>query len=318
MYPPVVVNEKLVFKLFPLVVHMSPLWWGLRLLTFLCPWYPWILCKGPTWPRKNGIYFIFFIFFFILTPKVLIRLLYLTCKLLLNHEIEGRCEPRWATEVVNERSLSLLITVEARRTGNRRSPPNRLHLNWNIVNKGLNCNQDNPLISPEFPINMEVISVTLLLLKRYYKIHIIITDIYYILNTYYWYILHIEYLLLIYTTYWILITDIYYILNTMEIIKNHMKYNDGVVFIRRGFCPGGIMSEGVFVRLVFVRVVFVRFFCCPYTSLSMWSIWWHTCMVSIHTCSSIVKFISCCWMYQCCLNKWLISLLKEINYIITK
>ena len=45
--------EKMVFKLFPLVVHMSPLWWGLRLLTFWCPWYPWILCKGPTWPRKK-------------------------------------------------------------------------------------------------------------------------------------------------------------------------------------------------------------------------------------------------------------------------
>ena len=76
----------MVFKLFPLVVHMSPLWWGLRLLTFWCPWYPWILCKGPTWPRKklNKINFIFFIFF-ILTQKVLIRLLlYLTCKLLLN------------------------------------------------------------------------------------------------------------------------------------------------------------------------------------------------------------------------------------------
>ena len=40
------------FKLFPLV-HNSPLWWGLRLLTFWCPWYPWILCKGPTWPRKK-------------------------------------------------------------------------------------------------------------------------------------------------------------------------------------------------------------------------------------------------------------------------
>ena len=47
------INEKLVFKLFPLVVHMSPLWWGLRLLTCWCPWYPWILCKGPTWPRKK-------------------------------------------------------------------------------------------------------------------------------------------------------------------------------------------------------------------------------------------------------------------------
>ena len=72
------INEKLVFKLFPLVVHMSPLWWGLHLLTFWCPWYPWILCRGPTWPRKKWI-------FFILTQKVLIRLLlYLACKLLLN------------------------------------------------------------------------------------------------------------------------------------------------------------------------------------------------------------------------------------------
>ena len=192
MYPPVVVNEKLVFKLFPLVVHMSPLWWGLHLLTFLCPWYPWILCKGPTWPRKKWHLFYFFNIFFILTQKVLIRLLlYLKCKLLLNHEIEGRCEPRWATQVVNERSPSLLITVEARRTGNRRSPPKMIALKLkHKVNKGLNCNQDNPLISPEFTIN---ISVTLLLLKRYNKIHIIITDIYYILNTYYWYILHIEY-----------------------------------------------------------------------------------------------------------------------------
>ena len=51
------INEKLVFKLFSLVVHMSPLWWGLRLLTFWCPWYPWILCKGPTWPRTNIFYF---------------------------------------------------------------------------------------------------------------------------------------------------------------------------------------------------------------------------------------------------------------------
>ena len=34
------INEKMVFKLFPLVVHMSPLWWGLRLLTFWCPLVP--------------------------------------------------------------------------------------------------------------------------------------------------------------------------------------------------------------------------------------------------------------------------------------
>ena len=56
------INEKLVFKLFPLVVHMSPLWWGLHLLTFWCPWYPWILCRGPTWPRKNWNLFNFFHF----------------------------------------------------------------------------------------------------------------------------------------------------------------------------------------------------------------------------------------------------------------
>ena len=47
------INEKMVFKLFPLVVHMSTLWWGLSLLTFWCPWYPWILCKGSTWPPKK-------------------------------------------------------------------------------------------------------------------------------------------------------------------------------------------------------------------------------------------------------------------------
>ena len=89
------INEKLVFKLFPLVVHMSPLWWGLHLLTFWCPWYPWILCRGPTWPRKKWNLFYFFHFFFILTQKVLIRLLlYLTCKLLLNRGYI--CEPRWA------------------------------------------------------------------------------------------------------------------------------------------------------------------------------------------------------------------------------
>ena len=51
---------KLVFKLFPLVVHLSPLWWGLHLLTFLWPWYPWILCKGPTWP--NIFFFSYFLF----------------------------------------------------------------------------------------------------------------------------------------------------------------------------------------------------------------------------------------------------------------
>ena len=49
-------DEELVFKLFPLVVHMSPLWWGLPLLTFRCPW---ILCKGPTWP---WIFILFFVF----------------------------------------------------------------------------------------------------------------------------------------------------------------------------------------------------------------------------------------------------------------
>ena len=61
------------FQLFSLVVHMSPLWWGLHLLTFWCPRYSWILSKGPTWPR------IFLFLFLILTQKVLIRLLpYLT------------------------------------------------------------------------------------------------------------------------------------------------------------------------------------------------------------------------------------------------
>ena len=52
--------EKLVFKLFPLIVHMSPLWWGLHLLTFWCPWYPWILCKGPIWPEKNNVFIFLF------------------------------------------------------------------------------------------------------------------------------------------------------------------------------------------------------------------------------------------------------------------
>ena len=47
------INEKMVFKLFPLVVHMSTLWWGLSLLTFWCPWYPWILCKAQHDPQKN-------------------------------------------------------------------------------------------------------------------------------------------------------------------------------------------------------------------------------------------------------------------------
>ena len=45
--------ETLVFKLVPLVVYMSPLWWGLHLLTFRWPWCPWILCKGSTWPRQK-------------------------------------------------------------------------------------------------------------------------------------------------------------------------------------------------------------------------------------------------------------------------
>ena len=35
--------ERLVFTLFPLVVHMSQLWWDLHLLIFRCPWYPWTL-----------------------------------------------------------------------------------------------------------------------------------------------------------------------------------------------------------------------------------------------------------------------------------
>ena len=46
------IYEKLVLNLFPLVVYMSPLWWGLHLLTFRCPCYPWIL--WPTWPEKNN------------------------------------------------------------------------------------------------------------------------------------------------------------------------------------------------------------------------------------------------------------------------
>ena len=50
--------EKPVFKLFCLVVHMSPLWWGLHLLTFRWPWYPWILCKGPTWPQNLYLFFL--------------------------------------------------------------------------------------------------------------------------------------------------------------------------------------------------------------------------------------------------------------------
>ena len=58
-------NEKLVFKLFLLVVHMSPLWWGLHLVTFWCPWYPWIFCKGPTWPwKKWNLFYFFHIFYF--------------------------------------------------------------------------------------------------------------------------------------------------------------------------------------------------------------------------------------------------------------
>ena len=40
---------------------------------------------------------------------------------------------------------------------------------------------------------------------------------------------------------------------------------DRVVFVRGGFCPGGILSGGVFVQVVFVRVVFVRGGFCPYT-----------------------------------------------------
>ena len=78
------INEKLVFKLFPIVVHMSPLWWGLHLMTFWCPGTPGFYVRAQHDPEKNEIYFIFFIFC-ILTQRVLIRLLlYLTCKLLLN------------------------------------------------------------------------------------------------------------------------------------------------------------------------------------------------------------------------------------------
>ena len=61
---------------------MSPLWCGLHFLTFRCPCYPWILCKGPTWPRKKKL-FSFFIFFILAQKVLIILLLYLTCKLLL-------------------------------------------------------------------------------------------------------------------------------------------------------------------------------------------------------------------------------------------
>ena len=53
----------------------------------------------------------------------------------------------------------------------------------------------------------------------------------------------------------------------MEIIKNQMKYNDGVVFVQGGFCPGGIMSGGFFVRVVFVRGGF-----CPGGFLSVYQL----------------------------------------------
>ena len=47
--------------------------WGLHLLIFWCPCYPWILCKGPTWPRKK-LNFNFCSYFLILTQKILIIL----------------------------------------------------------------------------------------------------------------------------------------------------------------------------------------------------------------------------------------------------
>ena len=79
--PKIPPKYKMVFKSFPLVVHMSPLWWGLCLLTFWCPWYPWILCKGPTWPRTKLNSFNFFHIFYFNSKG---SYLYLTCKLLLN------------------------------------------------------------------------------------------------------------------------------------------------------------------------------------------------------------------------------------------
>ena len=77
------IYEKLVFKLFPLVVlclHCDEvcICWQLG-----APGTPGFYVRAQHDPEKNEIYFIFFIFF-ILSQKVLIRLLlYLTCKLLL-------------------------------------------------------------------------------------------------------------------------------------------------------------------------------------------------------------------------------------------
>ena len=61
---------------------------------FGAPGTPGFYVRAQHDPEKNEIY-LFFSFFFILTQKVLIRLLlYLTCKLLLNRGYI--CEPRWA------------------------------------------------------------------------------------------------------------------------------------------------------------------------------------------------------------------------------
>ena len=46
------IYEKLVFKLFPLLyicLHCDEI----GMLTFRCPCYRWILCKGPTWPKGS-------------------------------------------------------------------------------------------------------------------------------------------------------------------------------------------------------------------------------------------------------------------------
>ena len=61
-----------------------------------------------------------------------------------------------------------------------------------------------------------------------------LTDIHY----YYWYILYIEYLLLIYTTYWIP-------WRSSRITWNIMTgwFSSGGVFVREGLCPGGFLSR---------------------------------------------------------------------------
>ena len=83
--------EKLVFKLFPLIVHMSPLWWGLHLLTFRYPWYPWILCMGQTWPR-NIYFFLNFLFYFKIQKVFIILLLFFMIWHANQYKREGRCD----------------------------------------------------------------------------------------------------------------------------------------------------------------------------------------------------------------------------------